>query len=276
MKEMGVQPADGTTSAGPGLPPQRPRLSEPPVVGGPGLSQWQRVANTFVAPQKTFEDIKRGNKSWWLPFLITLLLGTFLWATVGQEVTWRGVYENNQRNLPEFAKRMMEHMTPEQKAKQEQSGPVSQEITWAIAPLGLLLIDLVVAGVLLGTINFGFGGKADFGSVFAVTLYAGLVLWPIKFLLGAIALYAGALPDAFDPRNPAGTNLGYYLSQQDTSFWLYTLATNIDILSIWCLVLTSIGVAVVAGTKRSAGYIAVFGWWVVILIVSLGLAAVMG
>jgi len=30
----------------------------------PGLSQWQRVSNTFSAPSKTFEDIKRGNKSW--------------------------------------------------------------------------------------------------------------------------------------------------------------------------------------------------------------------
>ena len=29
----------------------------------PGLSQMQRVTYTFTAPSKTFEDIKRGNKS---------------------------------------------------------------------------------------------------------------------------------------------------------------------------------------------------------------------
>jgi hypothetical protein len=94
------------------------------------------------------------------------------------------------------------------------------------------------------------------------------------FLLGTIALYAGALPDAFDPKNPAGTNLGYYLSQQDTPFTLYTLATNIDVLAIWCMVVTAIGVAVVAGTKRGAGYIAVFGWWAIMLVFSLGMAAI--
>jgi hypothetical protein len=250
-----------------------------PAVAAPaaaGLTQWQRLAYTFTAPSKTFEDIRRGNRSWWLPFLITLVCGTLLWVVVGQVVTWRGVFENNQRNMPEFAKHMMENMTPEQKAKQEQAGPKGQEITWAIAPLGLLLMNVCAAAVLLATINFGFGGKAKFGELFAVTQYAGLVLWPIKFLLGAIALCAGALPDAFDPKNPAGTNLGYYLSQQDTPFTLYTLATNIDVLSIWCMVVTAIGVAVVAGTKRGAGYVAVFGWWAILMVLSLGMAAIFG
>jgi hypothetical protein len=36
------------------------------------------------------------------------------------------------------------------------------------------------------------------------------------------------------------------------------------------------GVAAVAGVKRSAGYIAVFGWWVIIVIFSVVAAAVMG
>ena len=239
-----------------------------------GLTQWQRVAYTFTAPSKTFEDIRRGNKSWWLPFLITLVIGTLLWATIGKVVTWQGVFENNQRNLPEFAKRMMENMTPEQKAAQEKTGPIAQEVTWAIAPLGLLLIDVIAAAVLLATINFGFGGKASFGATFAVTQYAGLVLWPVKLLLGAIALFAGVLPEAFDPRNPAGTNFGYYLSRQDTPLALYVLATNIDVLAIWCMVLTAIGVAVVAGTKRGSGYISVFGWWTIGLLLFVGMAAI--
>ena len=239
-----------------------------------GLTQWQRVACTFTAPSKTFEDIRRGNRSWWLPFLITFVAGTLLWAAVGQMVTWRGVYENSQRNLPEVARHLMENLSADQRAKQEQRGPISQEVTWAIAPLGLLLIDVCMAAVLLATINFGFGGRAEFGAIFAVTQYAGLVLWPIKLLLGAVALYAGVLPEAFDPKNPVGTNVGYYLSLQDTNFTLYTLATNVDALAIWCMVLTAIGVAAVAGTKRSPGYITVFGWWAVSLMFSLGIAAI--
>ena len=40
----------------------------------PGLSQVQRVVDTFVAPSKTFTDIVR-NSSWWLPYLLSALIG---------------------------------------------------------------------------------------------------------------------------------------------------------------------------------------------------------
>jgi hypothetical protein len=31
---------------------------------------------------------------------------------------------------------------------------------------------------------------------------------------------------------------------------------------------------VVAGTKRGAGYVAVFGWWAILMVLSLGMAAI--
>jgi hypothetical protein len=39
------------------------------------------------------------------------------------------------------------------------------------------------------------------------------------------------------------------------------------------MVLTSIGVAIVAGVKRSSGYMTVFGWWVIGLLIFTGLGA---
>lgn len=248
-------------------------IVEPSAGETPGISQWQRVTNTFIAPTRTFEDIKKGNRSWWLPFLITVLAGAFLYGAITKEVTWKGVYENQQRAAPEFAKRMMENMTPEQKATADKRGPITQAITWALSPIGLLLMNLAAALVLWPTINFGFGGKATFSAILAVVMYAMLVLWPIKLVLGGVALFAGALPDAFNLQNVAGTNIGYYLAKDETNAALYALATNIDLLTIWNLVLTSIGVAIVAGTKRSSGYIAVFGWWILLLIVGVGFAA---
>ena len=249
------------------------RQSQPSAEASPGLSQWQRVSNIFSAPSKTFADIKRGNRSWWLPFVITVLAGAFLYGAVTQEVTWKGVYENQQRDAPEFAKRMMENMPPEQKAAADRRGPITQAITWGLSPIGLLLMNMIAALVLWPTINFGFGGRATFGAILAVTMYATLVLWPIKLLLGGIALFAGALPDAFNLQNVAGTNIAYYFSKDDLGPPLYALATYIDPLVIWNLVVTSIGVAIVAGVKRSSGYIAVFGWWILLLIAGVGFAA---
>ena len=40
--------------------------------------------------------------------------------------------------------------------------------------------------------------------------------------------------------------------------------------------LVGIGLAIVAGVKRSSGYIAVFGWWAIVVLVGAGWSAVMG
>jgi hypothetical protein len=57
---------------------------------------------------------------------------------------------------------------------------------------------------------------------------------------------------------------------------VYALASSLDIVSIWCMVLMSIGLAIVSGVKRSSGYIAVFGWWAIIVLVGVGIAAIQG
>jgi hypothetical protein len=244
---------------------------QPVAVSTPALSQMQRVVNTFTAPSKTFADIKSGHRSWWMPFIIVLLTGAFLFTAITKQVTWKTVYENQQKAAPEFAKRMQEQMPPEQKAAADRRGPLTQQIVWAISPLGLLAMNAIAALILWPTINFGFGGKATFGSVFAVTMYATLVLWPVKLLLGGIALFAGATPDAFNLQNVAGTNFGYYMAEQTGT--LYAIATAIDPLVFWNLAITGIGIAIVAGVKRSSGLVAVFGWWVLLMIVMIGFTA---
>jgi hypothetical protein len=248
-------------------------MTEPGIspVEAPGLSQWARVINIFAAPSKTFTDIKNRNKSWWVPLIILIVTGAFMWGSVYKQVTWKTVYDNQQRNAPEFAKRMQEQQPPEVRAASEKAGPISQAVTWAISPLGLLGINALAALVLWPTINFGFGGKATFGSVFAVTMWAMLVLWPLKLILGGIALWAGATPEAFDLNNIAGTNYGYYMETHTGP--LYVLAVSLDPIVIWNLAVTGIGISIVAGVKRSSGYIAVFGWWALWILVFLGFSA---
>ena len=48
----------------------------------PGLSQGQRITNMFTAPSKTFQDIRAGHKSWWLPFVIYVVLGFAFYGVV--------------------------------------------------------------------------------------------------------------------------------------------------------------------------------------------------
>jgi hypothetical protein len=245
----------------------------PVVSAEPGLSQLQRLFTVFYAPSKTFADFKRSS-SWWLPFLLTAVAGGILFFAITEKVTWQQVYENNQQASPEWAKRMQDQQPPEAKAQAARIGPISQEVTWALSPIFLLIINVAAAGALLFTINFGFGGKAKFGAVLGVTMYATVITWGIRLLLGALALFFGLNSEAFEINNVAGTNPGFYLSAAETPKVLLTLARFCDVLTIWGLVVTSIGVAAVAGTKRSSGYIAVFGWWFLWVLIFVGLAAI--
>ncbi|MGD0346869.1 MAG: YIP1 family protein [Terracidiphilus sp.] len=239
-----------------------------------GLTQWQRVADTFTAPSKTFEDIKRGNRSWWLPLIIGALAGYILFAAVAQKITIAQVVENQIRMDPKTQERMA-NASPEQRAMGEKISIGITEGVFLGGPILGMIGAALMALVLMGTINFGFGGRAKFGELFAVAYYAWLPS-VVKVLLGTAVIYAGMAPESFNIKNFAPTNLGAFLDPTDTAKWLYALATSLDAVTIWMVVLMSIGVATVAGVKRSAGYIAVFGWWLIIVFFSVAAAAAMG
>lgn len=239
----------------------------------PGLSQWQRVSYVFTAPSKTFEDIKRGHKSWWMPFLIAAIFGYLLYGVVTTKIGMEQVVQNQIHLNPKQEDNLNQH--PEQR---EMSMKISLGITKGIF-LGNPLLLLLILGVgslgLWGTINFIFGGKATYSSIFTVWMYAGLP-GIIKVLLGTIVIFAGTAPESFNIKNYSPTNLGAFLNPLETNAALYSFATSIDIVTIWTLVLLGIGTAMVAGVKRSSGYIAVFGWWAIFVVIGVGIAAVTG
>ena len=250
-------------------------MSDPAVQSAtevtPGLSQGQRLTSIFTAPSKTFEDIKAGHKSWWLPFIIYVVLGFAFYGVVNSKVGMRQVSENQIKLSPKTEEQMAQ-LTPEQR---EQRMKISTAITQGIflaSPVFLLLMDAVISLVLLGTINFVFGGKAKFGSIFAVWMYA-MMPSCIKTILGIVVLFAGTAPDSFNIKNFAPTNLGAFMNPMEMNPGLYSLASSIDFVTIWTLALVGIGVAIVAGTKRSSGYIASFGWWALLVLGGAGVAA---
>ncbi len=98
------------------------------------------------------------------------------------------------------------------------------------------------------------------------------VVMNIKFLLGLIAIFAGLAPESFLINNPVGTNIGYYLST-DAPKWLAALCMHIDLFEIWSLVLSVIGVSIVARVSRGKAAAVVVGWWIIVVLVTVGAAA---
>jgi hypothetical protein len=248
--------------------------AQPAAESSTALSQWQRVGNAFAAPSKTFEDIKRGNRSWWLPFLIGVVFTYILCAAISIRIGWPQVAQNAIQMNPKSMERMAQ-APPEQRATILKITQYSIEGAFAVGPLLVLAVAAVVAAVVLATINFIFGGKAKFGSVFAVWFYATLPAL-FKSLLGTIVIFSGLAPESFNINNFAPTSVGAFLNPQDVGPAIYKLASALDVTTIWYLVLLGMGTAIVAGVKRSSGYIAVFGWWALIVLIGVGWAAAFG
>ncbi len=240
----------------------------------PGLTQWQRISNTFTAPSKTFEDIKRGNKSWWLPFLIMVLVSYVLFAAITVRIGWAQVAENTIHMNAKAAEKMAQVPDAQRETSMKFTTYV-MEGGFAASPILVLISTAVIALVLWGTINFVFGGKATFQEVFVVWMFASLPIL-IKSLLGTIVIFAGMAPESFNIANFAPTSIGAFLNPLETNAALYKLASALDFTTIWYLILMGMGIAIVAGVKRASGYIAVFGWWAIIVLFGVGIAAVRG
>ncbi len=245
-----------------------------PAEPKPGLSQWERVSNAFTAPSRTFEDIRRGNRSWWLPFLIGIVFSYMLFAGISMRVGWSRAAENMIRMNPKQAERI-DQLPEDQRASALRITAISTEVSAAAGPVLFILMALVVAAILWGTVNFAFGAQASFGAVLAVYFYASLPMI-FKPLLATIALFVGIAPESFMLQNYVGTNIAYYLSFEETNKALYVLLTQIDIVNLWVAILLSIGLAAVAGKKRSAGYATVFCWWFAFTVLRVGIALITG
>jgi hypothetical protein len=236
----------------------------------PGLSEVSRFVDTIVAPSKTFNDIRRSSR-WWLPFLFGVLVTYVFFYAVQRQVGWTQVAENNIKQNAKMQEQFATLEPAQVNEKVQQIGAFTKYVFYA-APLVNLIVAAICASVMLATVNFGFGGEATFGKMFAVWMYAGIPL-SIQALLAAGVLFAGVTPEQFNLQNPVGTNLGYYLPA-DTSKGLMTLATSFDLISIWTIVLLVIGCSAIGKISRGKAGVAVFGWWILIVLAKTAIAIV--
>jgi len=246
-------------------PPPPPAPAPEPA----GLSEGARLVDTFIAPTKTFTDLRR-NASWWAPFALMVIVSVlFVWV-VDRNIGFQKVTENNIQMSPKAAERL-ERMPADQRTQaMDRQEKVTRYISYGFF-LFILIWNVIIAAILLATFKFGASADVSYKTSLAIIMYASLPS-VLKSLLGIISVAAGASADSFTFQNPVATNPGYFLSVADNPF-LYRLASSLDIIMIWILVLTAIGFSSVSKVKRSTAMMIVFGWYVVFVLISAGAGA---
>lgn len=225
----------------------------------------ERVVDTFVAPSATFKDILR-NTTWWLPFVLMVVFSWTSTFVVGRQVGWDRAAENQVHLSPKTEERLSQ-ATPEARASQmAMSAKITKTISYCF-PLILLIIFLVYALILWGSFNLVLGAKTTFWQVLAVNWYASLPFLLLS-VLGIISVLFGGNAEGYDIRNPVGTNLAYYMS--DAPPMLRALLTQLDLVRLWSLALTVLGMSIVAKKTIVQSAAVVLLWW----FLGLGLAVV--
>jgi len=246
-------------------PPPPPQLSPEPAP----LSEGLRLVDTFVAPSKTFPDLRR-SASWWAPFLISAIVSLSFVYVADLKIGFRKIADNQLQASPKQADQV-ERMAP---ADREKNAQTRTKFTKLISYGFFAFIAIwyaIVAAILLVTLRFGLGAEVKFKTLFALVVYASLPN-TLKAILGMISILAGVAGDAFTFQNPVATNPGYFVDAV-TNPVLHSFLLSFDVFGIWTMILGAIGITCISKVKKGTAFAVVFGWFALLVLIGVGATA---
>src|SRR5580704_5568444 len=153
-------------AAAPVLPP-----SAAPIPENPPLSQGARIIDTFIAPSKTFTDLRR-SASWWAPWVLIAVFAAVFAFAMGKQVG----FEQISKSQVEHSKRadQFDKLPADQQAAQLRlTGKIVAFFSY-FSPFLLLLYALIGTLALWLTFKLILGAETKFGQAYAITMYGWL------------------------------------------------------------------------------------------------------
>lgn len=237
------------------------------------LSEGARIVNTFIAPSKTFADLRR-KASWWVPWLIISVFSLIFIYTVDRQVGFEQITQNEIAKSPKRAEQIEKLPADQQANNLRISTTIRRYASYAV-PILALIGFLVIAVVLWATFSLAAGAAVPFPVALAIVIYGSL---PSIFhvLLGTISLIAGSMSGALDKaayniQNPVATNPAYFLDPTGNKF-VYGIASALDVFMLWTIVLIGIGFAANGKVKRGTAIGIVLGWYILYKLIGAGTA----
>ncbi len=231
------------------------------------MSEGARIIDTFIAPSKTFTDLRR-SAAWWGPWILITIFSMAFMFSIGKQIG----FEQVSRNQIAHSKRadQFDKLPADQQAKQLQlSGKIIAGFGYG-SPVLILFFSLISTVALWATFKVGAAAETTFGQAYAIVMYAGLP-GIVGAILGIVSLFAGVNPEGFDINNPVATNLAYYLDPDTTGKFVRGMASSLDVITLWSIVLMGIGFACTSKVKRGNAIMIVLGWYLLYKVIMSGL-----
>jgi hypothetical protein len=188
---------------------------------------------------------------------------------INQKMNWREFMSQRLEKNPSTAQ-----MPEEQKERQIEAGAkIAPITTYAFGVPAPIVVVLVVALVMWGAYNLLAGVNPGYKTALGIVsyAYAPAILGNILFLVVLFLKEPGTL----DLENPIATNLAAFLPE-DTPKWLEKFCKNMDIFSIWIVILIAIGFAAANPKKLKGGksFGIAFGVFALYVLIAVGFAFV--
>jgi hypothetical protein len=125
--------------------------------------------------------------------------------------------------------------------------------------------QMIIAGVLLFVFKTLLDTRARFAQVLGVVSWASLP--GLLSIAAAISvMYLKSDPADFNLDNPVGFNIGFYLAE-GTPTWLRSIASSIDLFTLWTIGLLATGMSIVTGKPWKtalSGILVPWALWIVL------------
>ncbi|HSB13643.1 MAG TPA: YIP1 family protein [Bryobacteraceae bacterium] len=210
-----------------------------PQVSLEGMGELKRLAGVFWEPKPVFEELA-ARPRWWVPLIFLTVLALVYIGTFSRVIGWdtfiRQQFETNPR---------LQSLSSDQRAQaMEMQMKIGSRFAYVGGALGMTVSSLVIAGILFGAFNLLGGASLKFKQAFSITCYSLLPTALSSILALIVMLFKN--PEDFDLQNPLVLNVGAFLDPAATPKALHSLATSLDLFSIWVILLLALGFSVAA------------------------------
>lgn len=227
----------------------------------PSMGALSRLSGVIFEPKKTFEDIAR-RPTFLVPLALVIVFAIGFFVAFTQRIGWERTIRQQMESSSQS-----QQMSAEQMEQRIAVGAKFAPIfTYAGVIVGTPIIDLIVAGVLLGVAAGMMSAPIKFKQVFAVVCWANVPTL-ISMALAVVVIFLKN-PDDFNLKNPLVFNPGAFLEPNMPSKFINSLATSLDLFVFWIILLMATGLKAAGGKKfafSSALFAVVLPWGIMVL-----------
>lgn len=212
----------------------------------------ERIIGIFTAPRATMEDIA-ARPSWVVPLILIVLASGAAGFFLKDVIVDNTISQMREKN-------------PDIPAEQLETTAKWTRLSSYVMPVIFTpLFYVILAAIFLFIGNTILGGEAKFKTVFSMVCWSGIVTLIGSAVNIPVMISRGVMESA--------ASLASLLPPDDNKTVLYYILSQIDLFTIWWLVVLGFGMAAVYRFSTNKGMIAVFGLWGVYVVIAVALKA---